>query len=134
MKNLTPYGLENSIRIPCSIYCKWVYYQKYKTSFSWTLDTEKHIPQNLRPTNRQTLLPHDVTLIPRSCGGRWRSCDFACPFPSSSRVHAKKTLQDLILSWFIDKNCLQVEDFDDLQAGKQTLWPLTGKQILFDFT
>ena len=25
MKNLTPHGLENSIRIPCSIYCKWVY-------------------------------------------------------------------------------------------------------------
>ena len=60
----------------------------------------------------------------------------ARPFLVLSRVHAKNIsfLQDLMLSSLIDKNCLRVEDFGDLQAERQTLWMLECKQILFDFT
>ena len=66
-----------------------------------------------------------------------RHAIFAHPFPNFiTRTHQKNIsfLQDLMLSSFIDKNCLKVEDLDDLQAEKQTLWLLAGKQILFDFT
>ena len=62
---------------------------------------------------------------------------FARPFPHFiTPTHQKNIsfLQDLMLSSFIDKNCLNAEDFDDLQAEIQTLWLLAGKQILFDFT
>ena len=62
---------------------------------------------------------------------------FARPFPDFITRTNKKNisfLQDLILSVISNKNCAKIEDFDDLEAEKQTLWIPAGKQILFDFT
>ena len=56
---------------------------------------------------------------------------FARPFPDFITRTERKTFQDLILSVFSDKtvNCAKLDDFDDLEAEKQTLWLLGGKQI-----
>ena len=60
--------------------------QNWEGENNWLVPPISNIPQTIEHFSRgntharQPLLTCDVTLNPRSCGGRWRSCDFCAPF------------------------------------------------------